>query len=192
MNKKGFTLIEILAVIVIIGIISAIGIAAVSQNIENSRKSAFINLARNYAESARAMRAEDRLPYEPKKNEAVLLPVEFLDGTQIENNEDFPTPYGNLILSSSYVVVTYEKIDGKPKTYNYYVTLLDDTLHGIDMVNSNELDEENIINDNSRIIKDYNSFTSSTTLNLGENTYQISETIRSGENGPIKYIIFTK
>ena len=47
MNKKGFTLIEILAAIVILGIVSAIGIAAVSNNIVESRKSTYVNLARD-------------------------------------------------------------------------------------------------------------------------------------------------
>ena len=47
-NKKGFTLIELIAVIVIMGILMMIAIPAVSRTIENSRKEAFVNVAKNY------------------------------------------------------------------------------------------------------------------------------------------------
>ena len=38
MNKKGFSLMELLAVIIIIGILSTIGIAAVSSYVQDSRR----------------------------------------------------------------------------------------------------------------------------------------------------------
>lgn len=42
-NKKGFTLVELLAVIVILGVLLMIAVPAISNVIEKSRKSSFIN-----------------------------------------------------------------------------------------------------------------------------------------------------
>ena len=42
-NSKGFTLVELLAVIVIMGILMMVAIPAVTRTIENSRKDTFIN-----------------------------------------------------------------------------------------------------------------------------------------------------
>ena len=52
MNKKGFTLIELLAVIIILGILMLIAIPSVTGYINNSRKDAYINTARNYIKGA--------------------------------------------------------------------------------------------------------------------------------------------
>lgn len=142
MNKKGFTLIEILAVIIIIGIVATIGIAAVTSNIDRSRNSSFSTLARNYAESARSMRGEDRLPHDPKDGEAVLIRVDALDGVTIENNEDFSTAYGKLLLDYSYVAIVNDGYN-----YKYYVSILDDTNHGIIDVEYSSITEKSVVAD---------------------------------------------
>lgn len=48
-NKKGFTLAELLAVIVIMGILMMVAIPSISRVIENSRKDAFVDIAKSYA-----------------------------------------------------------------------------------------------------------------------------------------------
>lgn len=52
-NQKGMTLVELLAVMVIVGIIAAISIPAIGNLMENSRKDAHISNAQNLHEAAR-------------------------------------------------------------------------------------------------------------------------------------------
>ena len=53
LNKSGFTLIEILSVIVILGILLVVGITAVQKVMENTKKSAFISDALMYIKTAK-------------------------------------------------------------------------------------------------------------------------------------------
>lgn len=52
LNKKGFTLVELLAVIVVLAIIALIGFGAVGPIIEDSRMNAAVSTASNYAAKA--------------------------------------------------------------------------------------------------------------------------------------------
>ena len=60
-NNKGFTLVELLAVIVIMGILMMVAIPSVTRTIENSRKDTFVDIAKSYANAARNMWTTDNL-----------------------------------------------------------------------------------------------------------------------------------
>ena len=53
MNKKAFTLIELLAVIVILGVLLAIAIPAVSKYINTAKKSTYIINVKEYVDAAK-------------------------------------------------------------------------------------------------------------------------------------------
>ena len=61
LNRKGVTLIELLAVIVIMGILMMVAIPAMTRYIENSRKDTFLSTAKEYVNAARNMWASDSL-----------------------------------------------------------------------------------------------------------------------------------
>lgn len=171
MNKKGFTLIEILAVIIIIGVISTIGIVAVTGNIDKSRKSTYANLARNYAESARTMRAEDKLPYDIKNDEAILIRVDALDGVRIDNDY-LESPYGDLVIQRSYVIVVNDN-----HNYKYYVSLIDTTNHGMVNVEYSNINEDSIVADGDVTLSQISNIPSITTgsvIRAGEIDYKVN------------------
>ena len=138
MNKKGFTLIEILAVIVIIGIISTIGIISVTRNIAESRDATVVDLAKNYAEGARTLRGKGDLYYEPKNGEAVVIPYEHVNGTEIENKDE--TGYGEIMPSYCFVGIVNNN-----NNYTYYVNQLDESFHFLDRVEYNNVTKDDIL-----------------------------------------------
>ncbi len=134
-NNKGFTLIEILAVIVILGIIMLIAIPNVSKNISDSRKAAYVTSIQKYIEAAR----QEVQTYSIKvnnENAAYYIPTSCL-GT--ENGDT--SPYGDMM--ESYVIVTYDT-NGH---YEYYYTGRDDANHGMEVTNSADINEENLRDD---------------------------------------------
>jgi prepilin-type N-terminal cleavage/methylation domain-containing protein len=168
MNKKGFTLIEILAVIVIIGIIGVIGISAISSSTNKSRKASFATLAKTYAESARSMRAKDDLPHDPKDGEVVLLRVDSLNGT--DKNYDFTTEFGDVLLNYSYVAVVNNN-----HNFKYYVTLIDDSNHAIIDGEYSELNESLVVASiNLRNVLNLRSLANGTTFSINETTYKVT------------------
>lgn len=145
MNKKGFTLIEIIAVIIIIGIVTTVGIITISGNLSDSRDSSVADTAIVYADAARKLKATDKLLREPHDGEAVLIPFTEL---VVDKNDSFATAYGTMVLDSCYIAIVNNK-----NTFEYYVALLDDTNHNIPLVNINDLNGDSVSVDSSDILK---------------------------------------
>jgi len=150
-NKKGFTLVELLAVIVIMGILMMVAIPS-SRVIENSRKDTFVDIAKAYANAAKTLWTADTLTCEGTVASAVddgdyyilinttesartVLPVLVDQGGK--------SSWGNRDVNG-YVRVHVETVtdsNGEPRrTTTFYVSLSDGT-HGL-------IDEGNMTSDN--------------------------------------------
>jgi prepilin-type N-terminal cleavage/methylation domain-containing protein len=90
MNKKGFTLIEILAVIIIIAIIVLIAVPSVSSSIENSRKSAYIDIINSYTNKVKNEITSRNIVLK-KDGSTYYIPIDILD---VENGA-VASPYGD-------------------------------------------------------------------------------------------------
>ena len=139
MNKKGFTLIELLAVIIILGILMIIAIPSVTKYINDSRKSSYIDTARELIGGARNLVNDGKL--EMYDTDATY----YIDIACIktENGGKAVSPYGDFVKDKAYVVVTF---DGKG--YEYFWTSIDDSGQGVkNLVKYDKLDVDLIESD---------------------------------------------
>ena len=108
-NRKGFTLIEIIAVVVILGILALIAIPSVSSYISNSRKEAYKAHEKTMEESAKSMTVEvingkDDYVLPSKGRSKVVRLSELLEKEYL-NELDDPATGNKCDASSSFVVI---------------------------------------------------------------------------------------
>lgn len=96
MNKKGFTLVELLAVIVILGLLATVAILSMSNVLENARKDTYLANARAAIDAAR----NDYMIDHPAKWSWTLTEINALLDKKLVN-----TPFGGT-YAEGYVVRT--------------------------------------------------------------------------------------
>ena len=133
-KNKAFTLIELLAVIIILGILMIIAIPSVTTYISNSRKSAYVNTAKEIVSGTRNLVNEGKLEMYDS-NTTYYIPV-----SCIKTENGSKTPYGEFETDGAYVGVTF---DGNG--YSYYWISNDTSGQGVKVLTPvNELDEDDI------------------------------------------------
>lgn len=137
LNKSGFTLIEILAVIVIIGIIMVIAVPSVSNYILDSRKNTYVSTIKGYAEAVR--NKINNFEYSlSNKDIAYYVPI-----SNIELDKGGNSPFGDWI--DAYVVVTYNG-----REHNYYWTSVDTSGYKVALLKKVEdITTSDIVHDNA-------------------------------------------
>ena len=134
-KKNGFTLIELLAVIIILGILMIIAIPSVTRYINDSRKSAYIDTAKEIISGARNVVNEGKLGIYDT-NTTYYIPASCI---QTENGTK--SPYGE--FTKAYVGVIYNGTG-----YKYYWISVDDAGQGVANITPlDKLDTDNIVSD---------------------------------------------
>lgn len=122
LNKKGFTLIELLAVIVILAILLGVAIPAVSNYINSSRKSGFVDNILMYVDAARTSSVTNEFVFPTDAKAATVISFEELLPYLDKSGEK--SSYGRKWDENSYIVVVNEGTADKAQ-YEYYVAASD-------------------------------------------------------------------
>ena len=119
-NRKGFTLVELLAVIVVLAIVMGLAVVGITSVLENTRKSAFASDAKSFIQGAHSLVSSDQAnalmgettKYSPSCTSAqtVYLPIEL-----IPLEQGGKSPYGTAYTKGS----ATEKATTAPSTGSY-------------------------------------------------------------------------
>ena len=120
-ENKAFTLIELLAVIIILGILMIIAIPSVTSYISDSRKSAYVNTAKEIVSGAGTIVNEGKLRMYGTST------TYYIPSSYIKTENSSKSPYGDFV--QAYVGVIY---DGNG--YEYYWISADEAGQGVDEV----------------------------------------------------------
>ena len=115
-NKKGFTLVELLAVIAILGVIMVIAVPNVMGIIDKNKKDTYVSDAKQLLTLAeyKFRSGKDGIPVKINNGEAIVLRLACLDDAEITKGPNG----GDYHIQNSFVV-----IGNNGGTYYYYVTL---------------------------------------------------------------------
>ncbi|MGL4953724.1 MAG: type II secretion system protein [Culicoidibacterales bacterium] len=135
-NQKGITLVELLAVMVIVGIIAAISIPAIGNLIENTRKDAFIATAQNVTEAARLVVAQNSEACDDADGCIIDFTIDEDDATALAGAAYIEK------LSATTATVEY----GGNTEPGYTVTLIDDryTLDAVDAFDTEVVNRDTV------------------------------------------------
>ena len=118
-NNKGFTLIEVLASIIILGVVSVVAVPRIFDYITSSRESIYVQDARKMiAQAQYRMSASSTEIEKPSDKEVVVFTLNYLAQNDFHNAPNG----GKYMFDTSFVIVTYSSTD---KQYHYAAMLVE-------------------------------------------------------------------
>ena len=118
LNKKGFTLVELLAALVILAAIMAIAVPNVMGILNNSKADAYVEDAKKLLSLAE-YKFRGNPSFRPAPNECTVMSLKYLDNSEFEN-----APNGGAYdKTNSYVIIVNKPNASGNNQYVYYVTL---------------------------------------------------------------------
>ncbi|MBP5678271.1 MAG: prepilin-type N-terminal cleavage/methylation domain-containing protein [Bacilli bacterium] len=136
MNRKGFTLVELIAMMVVIGVLMVITVPNIAGILKKNRESIAVEDINKMVGNAKTKMETNKAKY-PTTAGCVVFTLKYID-----NNNDFQTGVngGYYNRDESIIVVTKEKVTPTSQTYiyRYYVRLVEEKesqVYLIDLIN---------------------------------------------------------
>ena len=149
-NRKGFTLIEIIAVIIILAIIMMIAVPSVTNQIILSRKGSYSTDIKSYMETAEGNYMQKEYGGYLEEGELLLIPISRLE---LEKGNTKSSPFGNYIQNDSYVIIK------KTRTSNeQYINIRDTSGYGVVEKEYEEVNRTIIDNKDTDVIVSLNNY----------------------------------
>ncbi len=156
MNKKGFTLIELIATITILSIIMMIAIPNVISVLNKNKAQTYVNDARKMITLAKYRFESDANISRPTNNSCVLITLKNLDRTELNKGPE----NGRYDLEQSFVLITYN-LTTREYVYSaqLYEVYSDNHKKGIGLTDYSELTKleaknDKIIQNGFRVLSD--------------------------------------
>ena len=138
MKNKGFTLVEVLAMLVVLGILMAVTIPNITGIVNQHKTNAIKSDVTKMVDSAKIKMSTDDDVKRPKQGQCVIFSLNYLN----YNKDIGDGPHdGTYLEYDSFVIVKREG-----NAYKYYVRLVEETkdgLYGISGVDSELITQEN-------------------------------------------------
>lgn len=183
MNKKGFTLVELLVMLVVLTILIGIAVPNIAGIIKDNKNSMTLDDANRMLDTARVKTTVEENMLDLKYNgDCSILRLSYLDKN--ENFKKGPND-GNYDLYESFVIIQLrvdQYDDGTEEhNYDYFVRLIEkkgSKVYGINMATSEEVEkrEKSIFKNQPEL---FNISPSTDFVNLSEEDNQIYERIKS-------------
>lgn len=158
-NSKGFTLIEILAVIIIISVLVLIAVPAVTKYITSSKLNIYESTLRNMVSTVNnEIISGHREKYSfDEENEYLVMPLVCVE---LEKGNNQKSPFSNYVAAYSFIIV-----EPTATGYSYKVQALDETGHGTYLIKPEEIKIQELATSNLSYIT--KSITASSNTNYG-------------------------
>lgn len=144
MNNKGFTLVELLGVMLILGMVMAVTIPNISGISTQNKITTYAEDAKKFKSTAEYMiRGDDTVKKPSSNGQCVVVNLKYVHGNEYDN-----PPYGGeYLMDKSFVVMVK-----KNKRYYYYVQLVEkfntdgtDNYRGFKLIEYSELESTNYL-----------------------------------------------
>lgn len=137
-DNKGFTLVELIAAMVILGVIMIVAVPNIMGILNNSRDNAYLDDTKRLYSLAQ-YKLRDKSVAKPDNNECIVMTLKYLDNSEFENTPND----GTYSKNRSYVLI---KRNGN--SYEYYVSLVEEVVadrdyRGVQLMNADNLYEKN-------------------------------------------------
>ena len=150
LNNKGFTLVELLAVIVVLAIVMGLAVVAITGVLDNARKATFVADAKQFLEGARNLVNSADMDSMLTGGSSSTYLITCNSGTGAKNNVDITldqiplqqggkkSPYGNTYAATSkiHVAAAYKDATNKTDCQFTYTIFLSDGVYAIGTASS--------------------------------------------------------